>query len=196
MTNIIDDDKLNSIFNLDDVDDIDIDDIDLSEYTDDDQEEIVVSNNSDELVDTDDVTEKSDTDFVSGELKGLLSTTHKLMDAASFILNGAPDADTISSASTLVGSIKDILAELNKTVLIKTRFEEQAKLEQLKINGRLNLEDKKLKSKTPPELGSNNTFIQNNTSTNNTINTGSQEDIVDMIRDIQKNAAQDIKKLK
>jgi hypothetical protein len=197
MANIIDDDKLSSIFNLEDVDEINIDDIDLSDYTDDCEDDEVIDVDSETVaVETKEVVQpepKSDSDFVNTELKSLLNTTHKLMEAASFILNGAPDAETIASASTLVGSIKDVISEINKSVLIEKRFEEQTKLEQMKIEARTNLEQLKAKHKKP-ELGSNNTFIQNNTS--NTIAAGSQEDIIDMIRDIQKGADQEVKKLK
>lgn len=194
MSNIIDDDKLNNIFNIDD---IDVDDIDLSDYTDE-VDEVETMENTVEITKSKQVqpiieNDKTDTDFVNEELKGLLKTTHKLMDAASFVLNGTPDAETIASASTLVNSIKDVIAEINKSVLIEKRFKEQIKLEKLKLDGKMLLEERKATNKKP-ELGSGNTFIQN--TTNNTITANSQEDIIDMIRGIQKNAEQDIKKLK
>ena len=191
MSNIIDDDKLSKVFdfiaeymNPDDLDD----------FTDSEEEEIVVNATSSTVETEKDKQRepKSDSDFVNNELKGLLKTTHKLMDAASFILNGAPDAETIASASTLVGSIKDVISEINKSVLIEKRFEEQTKLEQMKINGRKNLEELKAKHKKP-EIGSGNTFIQN--TTNNTIEANSQEDIIDMIRGIQKDTEYENKKL-
>jgi len=210
MANILDDDGLTELFDLD-LDDIEeeinIDSIDDNNDNNDDIDDIEIENDYEEIEESNEeiitdieivedktivksetkndiIEEDENKDFVNDHLKKLLKTSDKLMDMAVYLIDSAANAETIASASNLISSTKDIISEINKSVLVKTRFNEQAKLEKMKIEARQNLaEFKAATGKQKIDMGSGNTFIQN--TEQNLVSSYSQEDIVDMIQNIK-----------
>lgn len=97
----------------------------------------------------------------------ILDSSKKILDIAAYILNTSAngsdtenDANLLTSASNLINSIKDIVKESNQSVLQQQEFLEKAKIEHLRAKLKKEIA---ITTKTPPNLGTNNTFNINNT---------------------------------
>lgn len=104
-----------------------------------------------------------DDDF-DEQLKMLLKNANEVMGAAKYLINSTPDAESIAAAAGLLSSINGIVSEFRKTNQMRKRFEYQKKLEELKIEARERLMDKKIAAdKDKIKIGDGNTInIQNN----------------------------------
>jgi len=102
--------------------------------------------------------------FVEDELKVLLKNASCMLAVAKDIVETTPDAETISSASNMINSVTSLINELNRNVLVDRRFHNQAKLEQIKVDGKKDLARYKSElDQKKPNLGSGNTInVQNN----------------------------------
>ena len=106
---------------------------------------------------------QKDNSYIDDELKGLIETCKQIMDGAKYIIGAAPDAESIAAAANLIGSLGTIMSEFNKAVLLKKKFNEQTKIEVMKINARKELVRLRAQLDTKKlSIGDNNTIIQNN----------------------------------
>ena len=122
--------------------------------------------------------------FVENELKVLLKNASCMLAVAKDIVETTPDAETISSASNMINSVTNLINELNRNVLVDRRFHNQAKLEQIKVDGKKDLAKFKsqLDQAKAPNLGTGNTInVQNNHYV-----PFNQEDIVKSIMEAEK----------
>ncbi len=133
-----------------------------------------------------------DETYVDKQLKQLMTTSNEILKTAQTMIVAAPDAETISSASSMISSIGHLVSEFNKSVLMDKNFKKKVDLMELKHQKDLEKERMKIEARKEltgmrqqetGQLGSGNTFIQNN----NKIVAFSQEDIVKQLASIEEN---------
>ena len=73
-----------------------------------------------------------DPNLVYNKLNNLVETGDKILKTAQYLIDSAPDADNIASASSLIGSIKDVVHEFTVLHRDKLRFEQQKEIERFK----------------------------------------------------------------
>ena len=130
-----------------------------------------------------------DITYVDKQLKQLMVTSNEILKSAQAMIVAAPDAETISSASNMIASIGHLVSEFNKSVLMEKNFKSKVDLMDMKHEKDLEKERIKIEARkeiagmraTTPQLGSGNTFIQNNSK----VVAFSQEDIIKQLVSIE-----------
>ena len=156
---VLDVDNLNEIFEIPKIDSVD-EIIELEPLSGEILDDIPPNNahNNDQSI-------SNKENFVEIQLKDLLKTSNEMMDAAKYLINSCPDAETIDSASSMIDSIAKIIAEFNRTIMLGKRFQLQTELEKVKIDARANLIRLRASIQNDPKLimGDGNTInIQQN----------------------------------
>jgi len=123
--------------------------------------------------------EEDPSKFVDDELKKLLATSNRLLQTAQQIMEAVPDGENVSAASSMVSSVHGIISEFNKTVMMKERYREMAKLEEKKFQDRMKLEEFKA-TQRQLKLGGNGGINVDK------MVVVSQEDLVDKLVEIEK----------
>jgi hypothetical protein len=104
-----------------------------------------------------------DPDF-DKQLKDLMVNANNVMSAANYLISSTPDAESIAAAASLLSSINGIISEFRKSNQMRKRFEYQKRLEEIKIEARERMFEKKIEAdKEKIKIGDGNTInIQNN----------------------------------
>ena len=100
---------------------------------------------------------KESSDFIDDEMKTLLSNANGIFKAAKYLIDTSPDAETVASASALIGSITSIISEFNKSILMTKRFKLTKELEDHKQKQKLEILQQKA-NQLKLDMGKGNTY--------------------------------------
>jgi hypothetical protein len=181
---VVDVDQLDDIFNIkvestNDSTDIDLSNInkivDITQLEQDDEPELT----EEKIVAKPIIEEpkKDEIEVVDSELRELLKTCNDMVKSAKYLLDTSPDAETVAAGASMLTSVQNVIAEVNKSVLLTKKFKLTKELEEKKQQDRIEILNIRAKQLKPQSLGQGNTI---NVQNNNLI-AYSQEDIVKKI---------------
>ena len=118
-------------------------------------------------------------DIIYHRLNQLIETGDNLLKTTQYLIQSSPDADNISSAASLISSIRDVVHEFTVIHRDKLKFDQQLQLEEYKANQKEKLLKLRLEHTSTPK---------NNDVSENMIEF-SQESIIDAIlkKELNKN---------
>lgn len=104
--------------------------------------------------------DKERSDFVDKKLKDLLDSASSILNSAQTIISMSKDGDSIEGMSSLINSVAGVISEINRTSVMRERFEFQKELERIRSEERLKLAE--FKAKHDPRLQIKGNLVQNN----------------------------------
>lgn len=73
-----------------------------------------------------------DPETIYNKLNGLINTGDKILKTAEYFVTSAPDSENISSAASLISSVRDVIHEFTIVHRDKLKFDQQMKIEEFK----------------------------------------------------------------
>ena len=88
---------------------------------------------------------KNDKELISAEYKLLMQTANSILDKAHFLVSSSTDDKTVNAAANVINAVTNLISQSSKSISSQIRFEQLKELEMLKTANKKQLIEHKAK---------------------------------------------------